>query len=63
MFKSKLKKFGGNLKIKLCCKRLYLTESGKYLGVKIDTNLKLPLNWIEPMLSFSKWENMLVLKY
>ena len=29
----------GNLKIKLCGKRLYLTESVKYLGVKIDINL------------------------
>ena len=32
------KKFEGNLKIK-CGKRLYLTESVKYLNVKIDTNL------------------------
>ena len=31
-------KFEGNLKIKLCGKRLYPTESVKYLGVKIDTN-------------------------
>ena len=22
-----------------------------------------PLNWIEPMIFFSKWENMLALKY
>ena len=29
------------MKIKLCGKRLYPTESVKYLGVKIDTNL----NW------------------
>ena len=29
----------GDLKIKLCGKRLYPTESVKYLGVKIDTNL------------------------
>ena len=39
IFKSKQKKFGGDLKIKLCGKRLYLTESFKYLGVKIDANL------------------------
>ena len=39
IFKSKQKKFEGDLKIKLCGKRLYLTESVKYLGVKIDTNL------------------------
>ena len=39
IFKSKQKKFEGDLKIKLCGKRLYPTESAKYLGVKIDTNL------------------------
>ena len=39
IFKSKQKKFEGDLKIKLCGKRLYPTESLKYLGVKIDTNL------------------------
>ena len=39
IFKSKHKKFEGDLKIKLCGKRLYPTESVKYLGVKIDTNL------------------------
>ena len=39
VFKSKQKKFEGNFKIKLCRKRLYPTESVKYLGVKIDTNL------------------------
>ena len=38
-FKSKQKKFEGDFKIKLCGKRLYPTESVKYLGVKIDTNL------------------------
>ena len=32
-------KFEGDLKIKLCGKRLYPTERIKYLGVKIDTNL------------------------
>ena len=70
IFKSKQKKLEGDLKIKLCGKRLYLTESVKYMGVKIDTNLLgsimlmiFPLNWIELMLSFSKWENILVLKY
>ena len=41
IFKSKQKKFEGDLKIKLCGKRLYPTESVKYLGVKSDTNL----NW------------------
>ena len=39
IFKSKQKKFDGDLKIKLCGKRLYLTKSFKYLGVKSDTNL------------------------
>ena len=39
IFKSKQKKFKGDLKIKLSGKRLYRTESVKYLGVKIDTNL------------------------
>ena len=57
LFKSKQKKFEGDLKIKLCGKRLYPTESVKYLGVKIDTNFSWqyqlmisPLNWIELML-------------
>ena len=36
IFKSKQRKFEGDLKIKLCAKRLYFTESVKYLGVKID---------------------------
>ena len=39
IFKFKQKKLEGDLKIKLCGKRLYPTESVKYLGVKIDTNL------------------------
>ena len=39
IFKSKKKKLEGDLKIKLCGKRLYPTESVKYLGVKIDANL------------------------
>ena len=38
-FESKQKKFEGDLKIKLCGKRLYPIESVKYLHVKIDTNL------------------------
>ena len=36
IFKSKQKKFEGDLKIKLSGKRLYPTESVKYLGVKIE---------------------------
>ena len=39
IFKSKQKKLEGDLKIKLCDKRLYATESVKCLGVKIDANL------------------------
>ena len=39
IFKSKQMKFEGNLKIKLCGKRLYSTKSLRYLSVKIDTNL------------------------
>ena len=42
IFKSKQKKLEGDLKIKLCGKRLYPTKSVKYLGVKIDTNLTSP---------------------
>ena len=38
IFKSKPKKFEGDLKIKLSGKGLYPTESVKYLGVKIYTN-------------------------
>ena len=61
IFKSKQKKFEGDLKIKLCGKRLYLTESVKYLGVKLTQTLVgnimliiCPLNSIEKMHSFSK---------
>ena len=39
IFKSKQKKLEGDLKIKLCDKKLYPTESVKYLGVKIDVKL------------------------
>ena len=40
IFKSKHKKFEGDLKMKLFSKRLYPTEIVfKYLGIKIDTNL------------------------
>ena len=38
IFKTKQKKFKGDLKIKLCSKILYPTESVKYLGVKIYSN-------------------------
>ena len=39
IFKSNQKKFEGDLKINLCGKRPYPTESVKYFGVKIDTTL------------------------
>ena len=39
IFKSKLKEFDGEIKLKLSRKRLLLTDSVKYLGVKIDGNL------------------------
>ena len=39
IFKSKHKNSEGDFKIKLSGKRLYPTESVKYLGVKIDANL------------------------
>ena len=39
IFKFKQKNFEGDLKIKIYGKRLYPTESVKYLDVKIDTNL------------------------
>ena len=41
IFKSKQKKFEGELKVRLCGKGLYPTERVKYLGVKIDPNF----NW------------------
>ena len=41
IFKSKQKKFEGDVKIKLCGKRLfYPIESVNYLVVKFDINLK-----------------------
>ena len=39
IFISNQKKFEGNLKTKVCGKRLYLTGSVKYPGVKFYTNL------------------------
>ena len=70
IFKSNQKKFEGDLKIKLCGKRLYPTESVKYLGVKIDrtlswqyhvNDLSIKLNRANALLF--KMKNMLVLKY
>ena len=39
IFKCKQKKFEGDLKMKLCGKILYPSDSVIYLGVKIDTNI------------------------
>ena len=39
IFESMQKKFEGDLKVRVCGKRLHPTESIEYLGVKIDTNL------------------------
>ena len=39
ILKSKQKKLEGDLKIKLCSKRLYPTENNKYLDVKVDSKL------------------------
>ena len=70
IFKSKQKKLESGLKIKLCGKRLYPTQSVKYLDVKIDTNftwqhhvndLSIKLKRANALLL--KWENMSVLKY
>ena len=50
IFKSKRKQFDGEIKLKLSCKRLFPTDSVKYLGVKIDENL----SWKSHRLSLSK---------
>ena len=39
VIKSKRKQFDGEIKLKLSHKRLFPTDSVKYLGVKIDENL------------------------
>ena len=41
IFKHQRKKLDGEAKIKLNRKRLHLTDSAKYLGIRIDKNL----NW------------------
>ena len=53
ILKSKQKKVEGDLKIKLCGKRLYATESVKYLSVEIDTNLNWQhhINYFSPKLN------------
>ena len=71
IFKSKQKKFEGDLKIQLMLKTIscwLIQISVKQLGVKIYANLAgnimlmiSPLNWREPIISSSKEENELVL--
>ena len=61
MFKSKQNNFEGDLKIKLCGKRLYPTESVKYLGVKIDTNLSWPYHVNDLSIKLN-WGNALLFK-
>ena len=50
VFNSKHKQFDDEIKLKLSCKRLFPTDSVKYLGVKIDENL----SWKSHRLSLSK---------
>ena len=66
IFTYKQKKFEGDLKLKLCGKRLYHTEIVKYLGVKIDRNVILQYSGNDFTIKLSrtnqhlflKWENM-----
>ena len=61
IFKSNQKKFKGDLKIKLCGKRLYPTESVKYLGVKVDTTLSWQYHVNDLSIKLNK-ENALLFK-
>ena len=61
IFKSKQKKLEGGLKIKLCGKRLYPTESVKNLGVKIDSNLRWQYHVNDMSIKLSR-ENALLFK-
>ena len=61
IFKSKQDKFEGDLKVRLCGKRLNTTKSIEYVGVKIDVNLNwqcqvndISIKLKRPMLSFLK---------
>ena len=71
VFKYKQNKFEGDLKIKLCGKRLYILLKvsnawvWKLIQILVGSTMLMIfiLIWIEPILSFSKWENMLVIKY
>ena len=61
IFKSNQKKFEGGLKIKLCGKRLYPTESVKYVGVKIDTILSWQYHGNDLSIKFNR-ANVLLFK-
>ena len=68
IFKSTQKKFEGDLKIKLCGKRLYPTERVKYLGVKINTNLSWKCHFHDLSIKLNRanglyFKTRIVLKY
>ena len=63
IFKSKQTKFEGDLKIKLYGKRIYPTQSVKYLGVKIDTNLSWQYHINDLSIKLNRPNALLVLKY
>ena len=54
IFKFKQKKLEVDLKIKLCGKRLYPTESVKYLGVKIDAKLSWQYHVNDPPIKLNR---------
>ena len=56
-------KFEGDLKIKLYGKRIYPTQSVKYLGVKIDTNLSWQYHINDLSIKLNRPNALLVLKY
>ena len=61
IFKSRQRKFEGDLKIKFCGKRLYPTESVKYPGVKIDINLSLQYHLNDLSIKLNR-DNVLLFK-
>ena len=63
IFKSKQKKLEGDLEIKLCGKRLYPTESVKYLGVKIDTNLSWQYHVNDLSIKLNRANALKILRY
>ena len=63
IFKSKQTKFESDLKIKLYGKRIYPTQSVKYLGVKIDTNLSWQYHINDLSIKLNRPNALLVLKY